>query len=60
MEMARNYLAKEKLMEVSDETIDKVISAISEYDLQEISTTELLRALADRYPEVIQELGGLL
>jgi digeranylgeranylglycerophospholipid reductase len=59
-EMARNYLAKEKLLEVSDEILDKVISAISEYDLQEISTEELLKALADKYPEVIEELGNFL
>lgn len=60
MEMVRNYLAKEKLLEVSDETLDKVISAISQYDLQEISTEELLKALASKYPEIIEELGSLL
>jgi digeranylgeranylglycerophospholipid reductase len=60
MEMARNYLAKEKLLEVSDETLDKVISAIAEYDLKEISTEELLKALASRYPEVIEEIGSFL
>lgn len=60
MEMARNYLAKEKLLEVSDEMLDKVISAISEYDLQEITTEELLKAIASKYPEVIEELGSLL
>jgi digeranylgeranylglycerophospholipid reductase len=59
-EMARNYLAKEKLLEVSDETLDKVISAIAEYDLKEISTEELLKALASRYPEVIEEIGSFL
>ncbi|MGA1819424.1 MAG: geranylgeranyl reductase family protein [Thermoplasmatota archaeon] len=60
MEMARNYLAKEKLLEVSDETLDKVISAISEYDLKDISTEELLKALASKYPAVIKELGDLM
>jgi len=60
IEMARNYLAKEKLLEVSDETLDKVISAISEYELKEISTQELLKALASKYPEVIRELGDLV
>ena len=59
-EMVRNYLAKEKLLEVSDETLDKVISAISEYDLQDISTEELLKAIADKHPEVIEDLGSLL
>jgi hypothetical protein len=40
--------------------LDKVISAIAEYDLKEISTEELLKALASKYPEVIEELGGLI
>ena len=60
MEMARNFLAKEKLLEISDETLDKIILAISEYDLQEVSTEELLKALASKYPEVVEELGSFL
>ncbi|MEA3559229.1 MAG: NAD(P)/FAD-dependent oxidoreductase [Candidatus Thermoplasmatota archaeon] len=59
-EMARNYLAKEKLLEVSDEILDKVISAVSEYDLKEISTEELLKAVSSKYPEVMEELGRLI
>ncbi len=60
IEMARNYIAKEKLLEISDETLDKIILAISEYDLQEVTTEELLKALASKYPEVMEELGSLL
>jgi len=60
MEMARNYLAKEKMLQVSDETLDKIVSAIAEYDPKEISTEELLKALSSKYPEVMEELGGLL
>jgi digeranylgeranylglycerophospholipid reductase len=60
MEMVRNYLAKEKLLEVSDDTLDKVIVAISEYDLKEVTTEELLKAITSRYPEVMEELGSLL
>jgi digeranylgeranylglycerophospholipid reductase len=57
-EMARNYLAKEKLFEISDDTLDKIIEAISEYDLKEISIEELLKAVAFRYPEILDELLG--
>ncbi|MBN1390112.1 MAG: NAD(P)/FAD-dependent oxidoreductase [Candidatus Thermoplasmatota archaeon] len=60
MEMARNYIAKEKLLEVSDETLDKVISAISGYDMKDITTEEILRAVGSRYPEVLKVLGGLM
>ncbi len=60
VEMARNYLAKEKMLQVSDETMDRIVSAIAEYDLEEISTEELLKALVSRYPEIMDELGGLV
>jgi digeranylgeranylglycerophospholipid reductase len=60
MQLARNYLAKEKLLEISDDTLDKIVAAISDYDLKEISTKELLIALGSKYPEVMQELSGLL
>lgn len=57
-EMVRNYLAKEKLLEMSDEILDKVIEAISGYDLSEISTEELLKAVGARYPEVLTDIIG--
>ncbi|MGA1866142.1 MAG: geranylgeranyl reductase family protein [Thermoplasmatota archaeon] len=60
MEMARNYLAKEKLLEVSDETLEKVISAIAEYDMTEISTEELMKAIVSKYPEALKELGSFM
>lgn len=56
-EMIRNYLAKEKMMEVSDEDLDKVIEAISEYDLSEITTEELLKAISAKYPEILENIS---
>jgi digeranylgeranylglycerophospholipid reductase len=60
MEMARNFLAKEKLIEISDETLNSVVSAISEYDLKEMSTEELLKALKDKHPELVDKIGSFL
>ncbi len=57
-EMARNYLAKEKLFEITDETLDKIIGAIAEYDLEEVSTEELLKAVSSKHPEILEELLG--
>jgi len=59
-QMARNYLAKEKLLQVDDNVIDKVLGAISEYDLTELSTEELLKAVAAKYPGVMDGLKGLI
>lgn len=56
-EMARNYLAKERMIEISDETLDKVVHAISEYDLKEVNTEELLKAIMVKYPEVMEEIA---
>ncbi len=55
-EMVRNYLAKEKMLEVSDEVLDKVIEAISEYDLEDITTEELLKAISSKYPEIMNQI----
>jgi digeranylgeranylglycerophospholipid reductase len=57
-EMARNYLAKEKLFEITDDTLDKIIEAIAEYDLEDITTEELLKAVSSKHPEILEELLG--
>ncbi|MFO8051048.1 MAG: NAD(P)/FAD-dependent oxidoreductase [Thermoplasmatota archaeon] len=59
-EMARNYLAKEKMLEVPDDVIDKVVLAVSEFDLKEITTEELLKAVASKYPKVMEALDDLI
>jgi digeranylgeranylglycerophospholipid reductase len=59
-EMVRNYLAKEKMLSISDEVLDKIIIAISEYELEDITTDELLKAIISKYPEVMDDLSDIL
>ena len=59
-ELARHYLIKERLIRVDDETINKVIRAVSEIGVQRISTQSVLDAIRNRYPEVLQAFDGLL
>ncbi|MFW3145655.1 MAG: geranylgeranyl reductase family protein [Thermoplasmatota archaeon] len=59
-EMARNYMAKEKLLSISDETLDKIISSVADYDLKDISTEELLKAVISKHPEIMEDLEDLL
>ena len=59
-ELARHYLIKERLIRVDDETINKVIRAVSDIDVQRISTQSVLDAIRNRYPEVLQAFDGLL
>lgn len=57
-ELVRNYLVKEKFLEFTDSTLDKIIDAISGYDMKEVSTMELINAISDKYPEVIKDILG--
>src|SRR2546426_12099138 len=59
-ELARHYLIKERLIRMDDETINKVIRAVSEIGVQRISTLSVLDAIRNRYPEVLQAFDGLL
>src|SRR5439155_11231510 len=43
-ELARHYLIRERLIRVDDETINKVIRAVSEIGVQRISTQSVLDA----------------
>ena len=56
----RNYIAKEKLCQLSNETIDKIMEALAGYQIERITTLDILRMVQDRYPEVVEELEDLL
>lgn len=51
----RNWFAKEKLSQLSDDTLNKLIEAISEVELKEISVYSLLSAVQKKYPELVEE-----
>jgi digeranylgeranylglycerophospholipid reductase len=56
----RNWMAKEKLVSLSDDTINKIIEAISEYDIEKISVLELIKAVKAKYPELVSEFEDLV
>jgi digeranylgeranylglycerophospholipid reductase len=56
----RNWMAKEKLVSLSDDTINKIIDAISEYDIETISVLELMKAVRAKYPELVKEFEDLV
>ncbi len=56
----RNWVAKEKLAELSDETLDKLVDIISDQVLTTISVEAILKAIAEKYPEVVEELEDLI
>jgi len=59
-QLYRNYIAKEKLLELSDDTINKIIDALQGYRIERITTADILRMVQERYPEIMNELADLL
>jgi len=56
----RNFMAKEKFVTLSDDTFNKIIDALKDADLKEISSYELFRAVQSKYPELVKEFEDLL
>src|SRR5437879_12325981 len=59
-ELVRHYLIKERLIRIDDETINKVLRAVSEIGVNRLSTSAVLEAIRARYPEVLKAFDGLL
>ncbi len=58
--LLRNYLAKEIFVKVSDDVFNKIVDALKDYDFSRINTYELLKAIGEKYPEVVEELSQYL
>ncbi len=56
----RNWLAKEKLVSLSDETFDKIVDALAGVRLQKLNVHNILKAVRDKYPEVTKEFEAFL
>ncbi|HID73496.1 MAG TPA: NAD(P)/FAD-dependent oxidoreductase [Thermoplasmata archaeon] len=58
--LVRNFVAKEKAVELSDKTFDRVIAALSELEITRITTSEIISAVGRVAPELLEEIDGLL
>lgn len=56
----RNWLAKEKLVQLSDEVFDKVIDVLQGVKLEKLSVHNILKAVHEKYPEVTKEFEEFL
>ncbi len=56
----RNWFVKEKLAQLDDDTLNKLMEVISEEDLSDISVAAILEAVQKKYPELIEEFEDLL
>jgi digeranylgeranylglycerophospholipid reductase len=56
----RNWLAKEKLCSLSDETFDKVVDALQGVKLEKLTVHNILKAVRDKYPEITKEFEAFI
>lgn len=56
----RNWMAKEKLVKLSDDDLDKIISALIEVGVEGLSALAILQAVAKKYPDLVAEFKELL
>jgi len=56
----RNWMAKEKLVTLSDDTFNKVIATLNEVGVERMSTIAILKAIEKRHPDLVKEFQDLL
>ncbi len=58
--LIRNYWAKEILIQISDDVLNKAADALKDYEFKHINTYEILKAVERRHPEILKELEKFL
>jgi len=56
----RNWMAKEKLVTLSDDTFNKVIATLNEVGVEKMSTYSILKAIEAKHPELVREFQEFL
>ncbi len=56
----RNYMAKEKAVQLDDEQYDKIIDALRDVELEKLSTEAILKGVAEKYPELVESFEDML
>jgi digeranylgeranylglycerophospholipid reductase len=55
-----NYVAREKLMSLGNEAINKIVRTLAEVGIETLSTLEIIKVISDRHPELLEELMDLM
>ena len=59
-QLYRNWMAKNKLVTLSDETFDKIIGTLATANLAKLSVHTILRVIKDRHPELVKEFEDMI
>ncbi|MBR2255378.1 MAG: NAD(P)/FAD-dependent oxidoreductase [Candidatus Methanomethylophilaceae archaeon] len=58
--LVRNWMAKEKLASLDDETIDQMIVFIKEANIGEVNVYNLLKAVKEKFPKLVEGFEDLI
>lgn len=56
----RDWLAKEKLVTLSDDVFDKIIGTLADVGVDHLSVLDILRVIRQRHPELVEEFADLI
>jgi digeranylgeranylglycerophospholipid reductase len=56
----RNWMAKEKLVTLTDDAFNKVIATLNEVGVEKMSTFAILKAVEIKHPDLVKEFQDLL
>lgn len=56
----RNWMAKERLAELDDGTIDELVKLISGSDIKEVNVYNLLKVVKEKFPKVVEGFEDLI
>jgi len=56
----RNWMAKEKLVTLTDDAFNKVIATLNEVGVEKMSTFAILKAVETKHPDLVKEFQDLL
>lgn len=55
-----NWVAREKLVTMSNDVINKIVKTLAEVQIEQLSTIEIIKVIGEKHPELIEELTDLL
>ena len=58
--LGRNWMAKEKLCELTDDTLDKLVHTLTEVGVEKLSVQSLLAVVKSRYPDLVKEFDEFI
>jgi digeranylgeranylglycerophospholipid reductase len=56
----RNFMAKERLAQLDDKTIDELVLLIQDSDIGEVNVYNLLKVIKEKFPQVVEGFEDLI